>query len=791
MDMPPSFSFKGAGAKSLKSQARQIYTFVLNQFKLGGTKSLNRKYVLTDGSVISIFIVKEDIHSTIKGYINIVAAPLVDIEIPPELYLESGFYDLVSSAKCSEGTAKPAILHYNSPIQAYINSLDKPIQGLINSKLLGEKLPDGYVSKSVGGNLTTSFSDSCGNYYNSYTGSIYSKDYKSILRQKQIQNRIPSSLFSGKLRLYIQAIYGSKRADYWINLDDNGLPKQADYDFYLENDNKDLVKIEWGYPDTCGLFTTEKLDYYLIIIHQNTVDLYPLKLIGGAQGIRNVYLNSDLINDFIVKSKIEAYLLGQAVISKDKITIPIESSSTFGEPLAYGWKFSESGKEARIVLNVDISGNRTAYEATEFILKIDHSEGTFKATMSKGMVGKWSHNAYFVPWVPDYFWYSQIMEGLYNYSMTFSTNGIAPLYGYYEGEEYTRYDLIASIQNKVSEPHPIIYEQVNDLTYDQDLGPFHYGTQNGSNGIINLYKSGESIVNLFIKSKSSDNILSYYWAIQNDSQALSDPGNNGGLSVSDIYRSSGSREIMDKGMNGISYAISKGWWQQSGPYHETKWSAPVGGFQSGVGILTRNATLRYNLRARSGVNDTGKISLIIPLLDSERVIVAQRVSETSSSETYYTGAIGGNSWTTWDVQFVNVSKNISTGNITITGLKEGPLPVIHIAEFTFDNGGVLGTYTGPKESANLKIMERNNGNLLQSDDNYDIKVTSGVGTSAWITPYTDGILYLPLTNPIISKSSFNGANIVYHSITTNIPSGITTPGENNNGYINKNAVGWA
>lgn len=264
------------------------------------------------------------------------------------IYLESGFLDLLSSGQCAENTYLPAILRFNSVVSTYMATLQYPLQGKLQFKQFdppllfgGEKLINGQDSLSVGcaGKLDSiTLADPCSA---TYSNGGYC-DPAKILMKKKCQALIPSSLYSGKMRLFVQALYGSKRDDYSCEWSRPG------FDYTLKLNGHSLSGFSNG---NSGIVTTEDYQYFLFQVGTEGLVYYPLQLEDSVAPLKQYLIDNPSALDE-TKRKIEAYILSTATLEELNLDtgISVPFTATVGVTLANcGWAWSWDGIQADVI----------------------------------------------------------------------------------------------------------------------------------------------------------------------------------------------------------------------------------------------------------------------------------------------------------------------------------------------------------------------------------------------------------------------------------------------------------
>lgn len=296
------------------------------------------------------------------------------------LYMESGFLELNSAAQGLGNLYKPSILRYNLQVQDYIDSIDAPLQGKVTLSgidIKGEKLNDGSVSKAVG--CITTLEEVTDRYNNTYTGGGFC-DTEAMLRKKKCQALVPSSIFSGKLKLFVQALYGSKRSDYFCDWDKP---------FFKPIVNMDSGHALSGFSQSnTWLVTTSDYQYYLFRYRTIAIDYYPVKLTSEGNKLRKILLDTPLIPD--QQRKLEAYIFSGATLASEaegRVTLEVpEAMRTQGLALAeLGWSWAADGLSGEIVCHREHPEGKKVYIASHYQIAITpllQEEGSYTFTVA-------------------------------------------------------------------------------------------------------------------------------------------------------------------------------------------------------------------------------------------------------------------------------------------------------------------------------------------------------------------------------------------------------------------------
>lgn len=236
--------------------------------------------------------------------------------------------------------------------------------------------------------------------------------------RKPVAKKIPASLFSGSMRLFIQAQYGAKGRtelytedgtpfSYGTILTIGGYSMGAYSDhirsvYKNDGDMADASNIELYYLDaanentslqlgfsvsmSCGIYRSEK-KYWVITIARSgasyAIKAYPLKFSAAAYHMRakvhRLLKSGDPTADERKTARqCMAYAFAYAKIDTANVVNLGSFAGPEGYPLAYGWKWNSDGTEARIVTHkATIAANGSYWTAYEGKLTIAYTDNPY------------------------------------------------------------------------------------------------------------------------------------------------------------------------------------------------------------------------------------------------------------------------------------------------------------------------------------------------------------------------------------------------------------------------------
>lgn len=270
--------------------------------------------------------------SDVKVFIKLVAGkPQAFIYTEGGIYLESGF--IATGGVSSEYEYnEPARLYAGISMAPYLASTDFPLELLTkrgagtqyaDSPFFGKQITDGMLSKSV-----ALLKDETNDY---------------LVYRKQMLQNVPASLYTGKLQLFLQSVYGAKRFDYATTVGSYGEKR-------IRLNAPGEFTFEYRGIESAWLYTTPDYNYYVCHIVDGNIEMIPVILTTEAKKFRDGLLVHPNNDDFHVTARIEAYILAYATLdTENALSVAIPGYSVLGYPIAYGWHANWQGDELNVV----------------------------------------------------------------------------------------------------------------------------------------------------------------------------------------------------------------------------------------------------------------------------------------------------------------------------------------------------------------------------------------------------------------------------------------------------------
>jgi len=311
----------------------------------------------------------------------------------------------------------------------------------------------------------------------------------SSVNKKIVIGNFPASLWTGKMRLFMQAQYG--------------MPLEAtNFGFYPDLVGTELVlkyrnttaSAVWqpGYwtHKSAGIFTAGNGEYFVIDITSGNPTIpgfacysYEIKQTNSTV--------ATVIKDRIAETtdpdalaKLEAYLfsLSHIDLSTQK-AIGSYLPSNDGSAIAYGWKFDSTGSNAKAVVH-KVLGTGYAdlrwFSSTESIV-FTYSEGTISMSASSAAHGEWTDGwGTFNIFAPES---ESLAAPLAHLSLMVNRSGVKPeftftnipIYGYFKDDAWVPVKLSRTV---VAGPFPksFIIDQ-SGVQYTSDVGAGYYANK--------------------------------------------------------------------------------------------------------------------------------------------------------------------------------------------------------------------------------------------------------------------------------------------------------------------------
>lgn len=278
----------------------------------------------------------------------------------PPYFMESGIVGLQDIGLGNLGLfGNDGIVHYNPAIRTY--AADKRLLGTLSKPPALASKPT--VEKDATPAMKATLDDE---------GNRDASSETTLAFKKLCAGRVPPSVFTGKLRLYFQAKYGARLANWKFSMNANNAPPSLDWRTKLNGDD---FTFQFHSAHT-GIFTDGEKRHWLIQLGvkgayatPNVANVFKIVASPCSEKLRPLLLDPDVSDED--KERIEAYILSDSYpdpafcISKS-VSIPINSG------LGYGWHFNWDGTAADIVgiEAINTGGSTYKHRSTHYRINI-------------------------------------------------------------------------------------------------------------------------------------------------------------------------------------------------------------------------------------------------------------------------------------------------------------------------------------------------------------------------------------------------------------------------------------
>jgi len=315
------------------------------------------------------------------------------------LYMESGVLDMLEIAPLNERTYRPAQLLFTDTIKAdrganYPNGqLD--IVEVTPGTLKAQNRDEGQ-SKALGCNEE----DRIGQLVvrHPLTGKVNTHEDASkpwceggeFLDQKRCQVLCPASVFTGLLQLHVQAIYGSKRRDYF-SAGQFGLTLTG-----IEWAPTGWTPYQFSWRAATGLFRGADYSYWLIVLDLDGFRARRLWPSGCGIQLRQWLIANGATLPADRRRQYEAYLLSTLEQDESEALVKLPNTEEafalyeLGNPWYYGVHWNEDGSEGHAVLirhkpGASFGGADHKWQATHARVSVgEHSDKSL--TLAQGRI---------------------------------------------------------------------------------------------------------------------------------------------------------------------------------------------------------------------------------------------------------------------------------------------------------------------------------------------------------------------------------------------------------------------
>ncbi len=474
---------------------------------------------------------------------------------------------------------------------------------------------------------------------------------EALTYRKMVAVYCPASVFTGRTRMYVQAMYGQpmyKRAadgstkqsapTIKLVMETSAAPALRIAPYVSKADKDAGIEYDEVMIDTrSGLYLDKRGDHWLFQINSGYIRVYPLKSTKCGESLRK-YLKQDTAGVMMgTKEKmtpvdierLEAYILSTA-LPDVKNMAALGSTGTIGSySMGYGWHWNWSGDTADIVVTESISNDaniyagkmRSAHHRMSLVGTVDaDGKTTFEATIST--VEPWTQWAVLRAWwcitEPDY---SHFTLSKMTPKMSELEVCDAPFYAFYTRDDLKVCRVIVNVSSA---------EATREMTphFDSSEVPFVYGSENMTVGMSDGSLEDRGVAESF---NAQFMVGSYSTSV------LKENYNRAGYKVEVSGKAATGQWTTGFTSDGLyTYANLLSGEQPFGSTTASVLGPPPPGGNSGVSYSYGSTQrITYNLDHTSyTTSENGYATVVIPFHDAECVYIWTDIQKTRSGSTY-------------------------------------------------------------------------------------------------------------------------------------------------------------
>lgn len=430
----------------------------------------------------------------------------------------------------------------------------------------------------------------------------------------------PPSVFTGRTRLYVQAMYGRP-----LHVGDSttvgpslvpGSPPSLSVPAYQAVPGVSYPAVSIT-TNTGVYYHAATGQHWLLNVSASHVTAYPLRATAAGEALRRYALATEALDD-ADRERIEAYVLAHSLPDVSQAVSLALGASVGLSSMGYGWHWNKSGTAADAVFltTFDQSAHKQAMISTHRRISVAWADGTpTSASVSTVEVASWA--VYRRNWcVAAPLWALAVSEKVTPADSDLFTCD-APIYVFYKGDD------LQSCRVSVTE-----------VPATEDTRTYSINFATGSHGdAVNMYTAG--LLEGFCED--ADAATSYFQAVFTCGEA-----STGALALGKV-RTAGRWEVTDKVLvspaSPSSYGLISGDWYNVLYGYDVPYS-PLGGYYDYTGtfhttgystVLAYNPALLYSCTPpivgftskvyQQEIGETSQATIIIPFYDAEAVLM--------------------------------------------------------------------------------------------------------------------------------------------------------------------------
>jgi len=297
--------------------------------------------------------------------------------------------------------------------------------------------------------------------------------YGGATLTKKISCLFPSSLFSGKMRLFLQAQYGAMEtlAAFPLVVETIGSSTILKY----ESAGFSVQFGLWAHHSP-GIFTAPDGTFWLITITKPTGTGYLATAYAIKQGVAGKALLDEYKSRLAAgtlgageRVELEAYIFAHSTIDTANPQLIGAFAGAAGGPLAYGWKWNSDGSKASIVVHETLGtgAGDLRWKASTINVVFSYEAGALSLTSAVVAGGEWTDGwGVYNIFAPE----SDLGTRLGHVSLATNRTGVkpafnfsgVPVYGYYKDDVWMPITMSRSV---ATGPFPLYTQSYSGLSF--------------------------------------------------------------------------------------------------------------------------------------------------------------------------------------------------------------------------------------------------------------------------------------------------------------------------------------
>ena len=418
--------------------------------------------------------------------------PLSETDSCPDLYMESGVIDLVNTSEAGGGVVGTWFSGVASTATKWLGRVSNKVAHrgeLRNNPTIG-----------------------------------YSQDSKAVPASSQLKKRVmaavPASLYTGKMRLYVQSMYGREYVSSTFPLDINagtvGLAPSLIYHVPVSNGSTDV-----SLTGNAGIYTDSEYRHWLVGINETQISIMLLICDACTEKLRA--LLKTISGD--EHERIESYILSRSQPSGSPFYIPLTVPTLY--QFGYGWHFNWSGAKVDIVQVDSVynpDGGGIKYQSTHRRITLHRQETVlmvfpndyehWSATIEVVESAEWKNRTHSdVISYPDWVYGAQYIHDGHGSRPGNNFGSAAPFYCFYLRDELQvcRYSYMPPVDSSISIADPVTFSPSGNWGMAINYNTHTYKKASRTDWSVSISVGGTELIGNYYSESGFRATGAYVW----------------------------------------------------------------------------------------------------------------------------------------------------------------------------------------------------------------------------------------------------------------------------------------